>query len=187
MLLTTTRLFFASALLLLVAAPAWSDALGAMERVLAFRFAVPQITPQALAAIPPSQRPLLFDVRAADEFAVSHLPGAIQINPTRDGEGFLRRYATSLQGRTAVFYCTVGARSSRLAADVLAHLTSADSVTVYNLRGGIFRWQAARLPLENSEGPTEWVHPYDDFWARLAPRAERQRYISPGSTPSPSP
>ena len=47
MLLTTTRLFFASALLLLVAAPAWSDALGAMERVLAFRFAVPQITPQA--------------------------------------------------------------------------------------------------------------------------------------------
>lgn len=181
MLLTATRLFFVSYILLLAAAPAQSDALGAMERVLAFRFAVPQMTPQALAAIPQDQRPCLFDVRDANEFAISHLPSATRIEPTRIGKDFLRQYSTVLRGRTAVFYCTVGARSSRLAADVLAHLTPLEGVTVYNLRGGIFRWQAARLPLESSDGPTDWVHPYDAFWAHVAPRAARQRDRSYGT------
>ncbi len=141
------RLLLVPFILLLISAPARSDALDALERVLALRFRVAQITPQRLAKIPQTTPPLIFDVRSPDEFAVSHLAGAIRIEPTRGGEDFLRQFSTELRGRTAVFYCTVGARSSRLALDVLAHLTPGDRVTVYNLRGGIFRWQAAGLPL----------------------------------------
>ena len=91
--LTAARLLLIPLILLLTAAPARSDTLGALERILALRFRVPQITPQGLAAIPQDTPPLIFDVRSPDEFAVSHIAGAIQIDPTRDGKDFLHRFA----------------------------------------------------------------------------------------------
>lgn len=171
--------------LALSAGAARGDALGVVERVLAWRYPVPQIEAAAMASAPRDTRPLLFDVRRADEYAVSHLPDAIRISPARDADDFLREYRARLHGRGAVFYCTVGARSSRLAAAVRERLTAADRSTVYNLRGGILRWQAADLPLVNAAGPTSWAHPYDATWARLAPRADQLSKV-PHNDPAPA-
>jgi rhodanese-related sulfurtransferase len=115
--------------------------------------------------------PLLIDTRTAEEFAVSHLPGAIHWDDTKS-KVLPESIATAAsEGRTVVFYCSIGYRSGRaadLAAEKLAALqTSADStmqpLLLYNLEGGIFQWVEGDRPIEG--GST--VHPYDKFWGRL--------------------
>jgi sterol desaturase/sphingolipid hydroxylase (fatty acid hydroxylase superfamily)/rhodanese-related sulfurtransferase len=98
--------------------------------------------------------PLLLDVRTADEFAVSHLPGARQIDPNLGPRGLLASLDTN---RTLVLYCTVGFRSG-LAAD---GLRIRGVTNLFNLEGSIFRWANEGRPLVNDAGPTKLVHPYD--------------------------
>ena len=62
---------------------------------------------------------VIFDVREDDEFDVSHLKGAIRIDPGIEGEAFLRQFAGDIAGKTVVFYCSVGRRSSEVAQRVL--------------------------------------------------------------------
>lgn len=45
---------------------------------------------------------------------------------------------------------------------------AADGATgVLNLRGGIFAWHNAGLPLVNARGATRYVHPFNAAWGRL--------------------
>ena len=171
-------------LLSLAALDARGDALGTVERMVAWRYPVAQIDVAELAARRGDSRPWLFDVRREDEFAVSHLPGAVRLPPDTDAAAFLQTYRKRLHGRSVVFYCTVGARSSRLAWALRDRLTDTDAITVYNLRGGILRWQAANLSLENASGATTWVHPYDRLWARLAARPDRLSTVPRNDAPA---
>jgi len=59
---------------------------------------------------------LLFDVREPDEFNTSHLNGAIRVDPDVKAETFLKEHGEVLKGKAAVFYCSVGYRSSILGA-----------------------------------------------------------------------
>ena len=118
---------------------------------------------------------MIFDVREKPEYDVSHIPGAVRVDPGVWSSTFLRANADRVKGKTVVFYCSVGVRSSKLAQRVQKALASKGAKGVYNLRGGVFRWHNQSRILEDARGKTPLVHPYDRYWGRLV---NRQDYIS---------
>ena len=120
---------------------------------------------------------LIFDVRKREEFSVSHLEGAIHVDPEISKEEFKALYADKLKGKTAIFYCSVGWRSSKLADRVKQVLNEAGVIASYNLTGGIFKWHNEKLPLSglNNE-PTEAIHPYNNKWSRYINDKSTIRY-----------
>jgi rhodanese-related sulfurtransferase len=115
---------------------------------------------------------LLLDVREMQEFAVSHLAGAQRVDPGIWRSTFLKRFANAARGKTVVFYCSVGVRSSKLAEKVRAELMAQGALGVFNLDGGIFAWHNEGRPLVNAKGQTSFVHPYDSYWGQLITRRE---------------
>ncbi len=115
---------------------------------------------------------VIFDVRTEQEYNVSHLEGAIRVDPAIDSAEFLKAHAGAVKGKTAVFYCSVGVRSSKLAERVGQGLKEAGALGTQNLRGGIFAWLQEYRPLHDAEGPIELVHPYDKTWGKAVKRQE---------------
>jgi len=132
------------------------------------------VSPAEVDALMRSGDVAVFDVRKRDEQEVSHLQGATLVDPDMPAPSFLARYGEAIKGKTVVFYCSVGVRSSKLADRVAAGLTHRGANAVTNLRGGIFAWHAERRPLENARGATDDVHPYDRNWGRLVERRQPQ-------------
>ncbi len=132
---------------------------------------VAQLSTDAFAAHQSARTaPLVFDVRESAEYAVSHLPGAIRIDPGVDVEEFVASYGDKVVGRDVVFYCSVGVRSSKLAARVLQPLAARGVNGVYNLEGGLFRWHNEGRSMVDASGPTDKIHPYDSYWGGLIAR-----------------
>ncbi len=125
---------------------------------------MPEITPRELAPRLPEM--VLFDVREAEEFALSRLPGAIRLPPDMPAGAFRAAHGARVGGAQVVFYCAVGWRSGKMLERVQATIASARPAALYNLRGGVFRWRAEGLPLE---GDAE-VHHYDAAWGQLLRR-----------------
>jgi rhodanese-related sulfurtransferase len=134
---------------------------------------VDHITAAEMTAMAPAQL-LIFDTRPAKEFAVSHIENALRINPDMDAAEFTQTYGAAAGGKTLIFYCSVGMRSSNLAETLTAKLPQAAGI--YNLRGGLFGWHNEGRPLVNAAGPTESVHPYDENWEQLVTRQEKLSY-----------
>jgi rhodanese-related sulfurtransferase len=107
----------------------------------------------------PSDAPLLLDVRAADEFAVSHLLRAQRVDPNHPAIASLE-LATD---RKVVVYCSVGYRSGAIA----EQLSAAGYEKVYNLEGGIFAWANEGRPVFRGDVRAAVVHPYDAVWGVL--------------------
>ncbi len=123
-----------------------------------------------------AEETVVFDVRESEEFAVSHINGAIQIPPDVDAAEFTEDYADLLNGKTAVFYCSVGRRSSDLLARLESSLRNAGAKSSANLEGGIFNWVNQEKPLSGNK-----VHPYNAYWGRLINDSSNISY-SPEST-----
>lgn len=121
---------------------------------------------------------LLIDVREGAEYAVSHIAGAERADPGMWRSTFMKAFGEKVRGKTVVFYCSVGVRSSRLAASVQAALKEKGAQAVYNLDGGVFGWHNENRPLVNAAGKTKFVHPFDKKWGTLVTRQELTR-ISP--------
>ncbi|MHA1164745.1 MAG: rhodanese-like domain-containing protein, partial [Alphaproteobacteria bacterium] len=83
---------------------------------------------------------LVLDVRERNEFAVSRIKGAHRVDPGIWRWTFMNRFGDRVRGKTVVFYCSVGVRSSKLAAYVQAALKEQGAKGVYNLDGGVFAW-----------------------------------------------
>jgi len=135
-----------------------SQAMAAYTDTLKTKFpGVRTIAPSGLAAMEPS--PLLLDVREENEFAVSHLPGAVRAG--RDPVAQLRELGVKSDAPVVV-YCSVGYRSSVLA----EKLQAAGFLNVRNLEGSIFAWANEGRPLVNARGETAGVHPFNILWGR---------------------
>ncbi len=104
--------------------------------------------------------PIVLDVRTAEEYEVSHLPGAIRVDPDGDLPDFLR---TLDHQAPVVAYCSVGYRSSRL----VERLKKEGFADAQNLEGSIFEWANKGYPLERDGARVQEVHPYDAEWGRL--------------------
>lgn len=115
---------------------------------------------------------IIFDTRQPEEFTVSHIKGALQIDPAISVSDFISNYGALIGDKDVVFYCSVGERSSRVAARLQSRLSS----PVYNLEKGVFGWHNARLPLLSQSQSTDYIHPYDDEWGRLVARQDKVRY-----------
>ena len=119
---------------------------------------------------------LIFDVRDKAEFDISHVPGAVRIDPDMTAEQFMAAFGHTLGGRTVLLYCSVGVRSSRLAQRIDDAATDAGAVAVYNLRGGIFAWHNYGKSLKEGRQLTEHVHPYSRSWSRYLDFPEYARF-----------
>lgn len=116
---------------------------------------------------------VLFDVRQPEEYAVSRLASAIWVDPGTRRADFMKQHHGTVRGKTVVFYCAVGVRSSKLAERVAADLRANGATAVHNISGGIFAWHNERRPLVDDSGATDLVHPFDRHWGRLIDRQDR--------------
>jgi len=104
--------------------------------------------------------PVVLDARTEDEYAVSHLQGAVHIDPYKPSLRPLRGFA---KDTAIVLYSSVGYRGARVA-DFLARQGYSQ---VYNLEGGEFRWANEGRPVFRQDRPTAEVHPYNPTWGLL--------------------
>jgi len=127
------------------------------------------------------EKPVLVDVRRAEEFAVSHLAGARRLDPDSENP--------ELPGvdrdAPVVTYCSVGWRSSHMA----ARLQQAGYRDVHSLAGSLFKWARENRPVFQGEGGAERrvsrIHPYGPAWSFLVP-PERRAYL-PEAAAAPRP
>ena len=139
---------------------AWSGVLAAIESEYPD---VPRITTDSLAAwldADSATRPILLDTRSPDEFDVSHLKGALRVDP--DAKSFPDLDTLDRQA-PIVAYCSVGYRSS----DVVSRLQAAGFTNAHNLRGSIFMWANEGRPVYRDRRQVDEVHPYSAAWGRL--------------------
>lgn len=118
---------------------------------------------------------VVFDARSPEEFAVSHLPGAIHVAPDTTAADFIAAHGSKLDGKTVVFYCSVGVRSSTLATRVGPAVANHGGTRVADMAGGIFAWHNEGRPLRDGNGKTDAVHSYDKWWGRLIAEPEKSR------------
>ena len=110
---------------------------------------------------------IVFDVREKNEFDVSHLPQAIQVDPGISNQSFISNYKEQVAGKDIVFYCSVGQRSSVLASRLKSALIEQGATKIYNLKGGVFRWSNEKKELIQDKNPTQFIHPYNPLWGLL--------------------
>ncbi len=119
---------------------------------------------QELLSETPDNKILLLDVRAAEEFNVSHLKNAKLTTTLKDALLILRDVP---KDKPIVAYCSVGYRSSELA----QQLVKQGYHNVYNLEGSIFEWANKGLPVYNHGKQVNKVHPYNWWWGGLLNKA----------------
>src|SRR5215213_1764350 len=112
-------------------------------------------------------QPLLLDARTPSEYTISHLRGAVPIDPYRPSLRTLR--GTEPSGSVEV-YSSTGYRGARVA----SWLARGGNTSVVNLSGGIFKWVNEDRPIFQEENrPAALVHPYDRRWGLLVPGRHR--------------
>ncbi len=111
--------------------------------------------------------PLLIDVRREEEYALSHLPGAISLTSAGAVRAHLAKADPPVG--TVVLYGSLGLRSGKVARELPQNV----SAKLFHLEGGIFQWanQGGDLVTvsEDPAGPiaARQVHPSNSIWGRL--------------------
>ncbi|MHB8260821.1 MAG: rhodanese-like domain-containing protein [Bacteroidia bacterium] len=104
----------------------------------------------------------LVDVRTPEEYQEGHLKGAINYNLNADDfEGNLSKLD---KNKPVMVYCLGGGRSSEAA----KKMEEKGFVEVYNMKGGIMKWNAANKPLDkNQVSATNKGMSLDDFTKQI--------------------
>ncbi|MBC7554150.1 MAG: thioredoxin [Taibaiella sp.] len=90
----------------------------------------------------------LIDVRTPEEFAGGHLKNALNFN--YNATDFEEQLTKLDKNKPVLVYCQSGGRSSRAANKML----EMGFINVYNMDGGIMKWNNASLPIEKGAAPT---------------------------------
>ncbi len=104
-------------------------------------FAYENVDAKTFATLAKEKDVVLLDVRTPAEFREGHVQGANLIPIQVFGYLFLG--GKGIGDKKILVYCHSGNRSAKAA----QWLESWGAKRVYNLRGGILEWQAAKLPL----------------------------------------
>ena len=102
--------------------------------------------------------PLIIDVRTDNEFQVSHLPKALNLETAKE---ILQLFSD--KNTNIVVYCSVGYRSAAIAEELI----KLDYKSVRNLHHSIFEWASKDYPLLNENGDTDKAHPFNKRWGKL--------------------
>lgn len=101
---------------------------------------VPQITAAEAKALWAKQGAHILDVRGADEYQASHIPGAQNIHAGR----VMKRLGSIPKDKPVIVHCLGGDRSST----AISALLGAGYRNLINLTGGIRAWQQEGFPVE---------------------------------------
>lgn len=134
-----------------------------------YRYSVPLVQPQALSQSleGTGKKVYLLDTRSSQEYAVSHLPGAIFVDYDTFNEQSLKSIPKDAQ---VVVYCSVGYRSERIG----EKMQQMGFKNVRNLYGGIFEWVNQEHPVQDEKGkPTTKVHTYNADWGKWLQKGQK--------------
>ncbi len=145
---------------------AFGDSLEDIHQDIKQDYRIKHINHSELSEIKPDSL-IIFDVRRPIEYQVSHIDNAIQVDPKITASDFFDQFGDELEGKTAVFYCSVGRRSSKLLSVLDKRLSELGVENAYNLEGGIFNWRNENKILMRNKKPTKEIHPYNFYWGRL--------------------
>lgn len=148
-----------------------SVSLAAVENYVEKKFPVRNLSAAEFVERRRNRKIVLLDVRENEEFEISHIAGAIRVNPNETVQGFMTKLANELRGAEVVFYCSVGVRSSRFLQEMEPALRKLGVEHAYNLRGGIFRWHIEERPVYRGSLQAQSVHPFDEAWGKLLERS----------------
>ena len=163
---STPRIALITAFAALTACASGQEGLDALHAdIVADYPSVSHVNAEAL----PNGDVLFLDIRDPEEYAVSHIPGAIRVSFGASPDEVMAAVG-DVSGKEIVAYCSVGRRSSIFAKDMQDTLKASGAVSVANLEGGVFGWHADHRALEDARGATDLVHPYDEIWKRYVPR-----------------
>lgn len=139
---------------------------------------VSQISTDSLAQVlaDSTQQLVLLDTRTRGEYEISHIRGAVHLDP--DTKDFAKLDTLDRQVRI-VTYCSVGYRSSEMA----ARLADAGFMNVSNVRGSIFKWANEGRTVVRGDAEVREVHPFDRIWGKLLDPSLRA--YEPGTTMQP--
>lgn len=104
--------------------------------------------------------PLVIDVREVDEFGVSHLGDALNLETAQAIVNMVAQRGLGKETEIVV-YCSVGYRSAAVAAD----LQELGFTRVFNLEHSLFDWANKGYPMIDSSGSTDKVHPFNRAWS----------------------
>lgn len=108
-----------------------------------------------LAGILENETILLIDVRQNEEFTVSSIRGARNIEDAKN--------VSAAPDTKIIVYCSAGYRSAEFA----SQLQQAGYSGVFNLRGSLFEWANKGYPLYQEDERTNYVHPFNKKWGKL--------------------
>jgi rhodanese-related sulfurtransferase len=100
---------------------------------------------------------VFIDSREKEEYEVSHIKNAVWVGYD---DFDIKRMSAISKEKKIVVYCAVGARSEKIAEELLKNGYS----DVSNLYGGIFEWVNKGKPVYNNSGKTTKVHAYSKAW-----------------------
>jgi len=123
-----------------------------------------------------SQEFLILDTRPIEEYNVSHIATALQVDPDISPEDFRLKFSKTLKNKRVILYCSVGRRSSNLGDRLKSTALNAGAISVQNMEGGLFGWHNDSRPLVNASGTTSSIHPYNVYWGRLIENKDDIRY-----------
>lgn len=106
--------------------------------------------------------PLIIDVREDDEFRVSHLREALNLESAEAIASFIEQQGLA-RDTEIIVYCSVGYRSAAVAAD----LQQRGFTEVLNLEHSLFEWANKGYPMLDANGDTNKVHPFNKAWSVL--------------------
>ena len=165
--LTNKTVFMLVLLMGMIGGLAWDGSpLGslALRKAVQLRFKdVRQVTPVELVAWmrdPSRPPPLLIDARPPAQFQLSHIAGAVEIDPTAPDLAPLVNVARDIP---LVVYDGPGVVSAAM----VQALVTAGFSRVSSLDGGLFRWVNEGMPVTNDQGPAAKVDPVNRWWGRL--------------------
>jgi rhodanese-related sulfurtransferase len=103
---------------------------------------------------------VVLDVRAANEYAVSHIKGSLWLGyPDTD----YSKIEDIPKNKMILVYCSVGYRSERVGEILLKK----GYINVKNLYGGIFEWVNCEQPIvDKEEKNTNKVHGFEPSWGK---------------------
>ena len=115
---------------------------------------------------PTRAQPVVLDARTPAEFTLSHLRGAVRIDPYRP---LLRPLRGMAKDTAIAVYSSVGYRAARVA----DFLRRQGYTRVSVLEGSLFRWANDGRPMFHDDRPTVQVHPYDERWGLMLEKPYR--------------
>ena len=104
--------------------------------------------------------PLLVDARPEDQFTMSHIQGAVRLDPVKPD---LEVFTHVSRDQPLVVYDAAGVMGTAM----VQGLNQAGFSRVSNLDGGIFRWANEAHPIVSDSGAATKVYPVNWWWGRL--------------------